>query len=114
MNALKFILGCIIMFILIQLCRIIKIRYQFKKFLSMALESEMLYQLFNAAKNDNNVHFDIKDDDIKEMLCLVENSIEYYDKKHLGDFQEKVAMETHEDLIKMASDLRRWIWVNEK
>lgn len=114
MNALKFILGSIIMFILIQLCRIIKIRYQFKKFLSMALESEMLYQLFNAAKNDNNVHFDIKDDDIKEMLCLVEGSIEYYDKKHLGDFQEKVAMETHEDLIKMASDLRRWIWVNEK
>lgn len=80
----------------------------------MALESEMLYQLFNAAKNDNNVHFDIKDDDIKEMLCLVEGSIEYYDKKHLGDFQEKVAMEAHEDLIKMASDLRRWIWVNEK
>ncbi len=114
MNALKFILGCIIIFILIQLCRIIKIRYQFKKFLSMALESEMLYQLFNAAKNDNNVHFDINDDDIKEMLCLVEDSIEYYDKKHLGDFQEKVAMETHEDLIKMASDLRRWIWVNEK
>ncbi|MBP3502962.1 MAG: hypothetical protein J6K42_05780 [Clostridia bacterium] len=114
MNALKIILGCIIVFILIRIWKLFKINYQAKKFFSMAIESEILYQIFNSAENEKNVNFNITENDVKDILCTVENTIKYYDEAQLANYQNECAMEIYSHLIQMASDLRRWIWVNKK
>lgn len=110
MNTLKFILECSILVILVRLCVFLWDWHKAKKFFTMALKSEYCYQIFNEAKNNDTIHIKISENEIKGLLEYVEETIEYYDKKHLNDYQNQIAMDIYENLIKMATELRRWIW----
>ena len=111
MNAFTIILGCILGIIIYRIRTYIKVRYQVRKFYSMALESTMLYNAYNIIENDKQVEAKITKEQVQEILEIVKEAIEYYDI-YLEQYQNEYLIPIYKDMIYISSELRRWLWVN--
>lgn len=81
MNALKVILGCIMMYFFVRIVRILIVQHRIKKYFYMAYDSLLAYQFFELSVNGDNNDLPIKviidEGDVNGILFLVEETIEY-------------------------------------
>lgn len=122
MSNLLIIIGCIVMVgSFYWLHEIIKARYVVRKFFKKAVEVQELYNLYTLSEQGRigkeivKVSFELKVtvEDVEYILDLEEETISYCDKYCLRDFEEPIIEQTYDNLRKIGTEIRRWLWVNQ-
>lgn len=116
------IMGCILMVFLYRLYEMLKAMYAVRKFFRMAVNVEQCYCLYTLATSGEiesqpvnvSVEVNITNEDIKDILHSAETAISYCDKNNLRDFEEPILNQIYSKLEEIASELRRWLWVNKE
>ncbi|MBO5004236.1 MAG: hypothetical protein J6D03_03095 [Clostridia bacterium] len=121
MSELLIFMGCIVMVgSFYWLYEMIKARYIVRKFFNKMDQVNFLYGLYTFSeygkiaeeKVDVSFKLDVTTEDIEYFLDFVQETISYCDNNCLRDFQVELIDKSYYELLEIATELRRWLWVN--
>lgn len=90
-------------------------RFYVRKFFAKAENAEFLYETFMKANSDDSSYdivMPMTYENVYEINEEVEDTIAYYEITSLGDFEEETLENKYKELMSMARELRRWLWVH--